>query len=103
MSLLGAFIQCAQFGLEPSDGLGECWIIPYGKIATFQLGYKGLVKMLWRTGLLKDFQYEVVYENDVFKVVKGEKTKLIHEPDIDDPGAAKYYYARAVVKASPSI
>ena len=58
-SLMGAVMECAQLGLEPGS-TGFCWIIPYGQEATFQLGYKGLLQLLWRSDQIASIQSEVV-------------------------------------------
>ncbi|MDK4605734.1 recombinase RecT, partial [Kingella kingae] len=29
-SFLGAIMQCGQLGLEPSNGLGQAYLIPFG-------------------------------------------------------------------------
>lgn len=37
-SLLGAMLTGAALGLDPTPSLGEFYILPYGREATFQLG-----------------------------------------------------------------
>ena len=48
-SLLGAVLQSAQLGLEPSL-MGQCHFIPYKGQVSFQIGYKGLIDLVTRNG-----------------------------------------------------
>ena len=53
-SFLGAMMTAAQLGLEPNTPLGQAYLIPYkdkGELkAQFQLGYKGLIDLAYRSG-----------------------------------------------------
>ena len=53
-SFLGAMMTAAQLGVEPNTALGQAYIIPYrnkGVLeAQFQLGYKGLIDLAYRSG-----------------------------------------------------
>lgn len=70
-SLLGNLMTIAQLGLEPGV-LGQCYLIPFknNKLGTiecqFQLGYKGMIELLRRTGQLSDIYAYTVYSNDEF-------------------------------------
>lgn len=56
-SLAGAVMTAAQLGLEPGP-LGHCWLIPRynrdagGKVASFQLGWTGVLELARRSGRL---------------------------------------------------
>ena len=75
-SLLGALMVSAQLGLEPGT-LGQCYLIPFEnkKAGTvecqFQIGYKGLIELLRRSGQLSDIYSYTVYENDDFNIEYG--------------------------------
>ena len=84
-SFLAALITCAQFGLEPNTPLGQCYIIPYGDQATFQLGYTGILDLAYRTGEYKSIYVREVYKDDEFKVTYGIFEDLIHVPSEDGP------------------
>lgn len=84
-SFLAALITCAQFGLEPNTPLGQCYIIPYGNQATFQLGYTGLLDLAYRTGEYKSIYVREVYKDDEFKVTYGIFEDLVHVPSEDGP------------------
>jgi len=103
MSILAATMQSAQLGLEPGSGLGEAYIIPYKREATFQMGYKGIVKLARNSGDLNAIWAEAVYAGDTFKVVMGTEPKIVHEPDFtnDDRGTyASMTHVYAVAKLS---
>ncbi|MCL2631503.1 MAG: recombinase RecT [Coriobacteriia bacterium] len=82
-SLVAATLTCAALGLLPSkvDGLGHCFIIPYGKEATFQFGYKGVLELARRSGEIADITAAVVYQGDEFMHIMGDAEQIIHVPD----------------------
>lgn len=55
-SLFGAIFTCAQVGLVPGKTSGHAWLVPRwnkslgANVCTFQLGYKGALKLARRTG-----------------------------------------------------
>jgi recombination protein RecT len=92
-SFVAAVMQASQLGLEPNTPLGESYIIPYGKEATFQMGYKGVLSLAHRTGQYATIYAHEVYENDTFKHELGLHKKLVHIPADVQTGEIKYYYA----------
>lgn len=102
-SLLGALMVSAQLGLEPGT-LGQCYLIPFenkkaGTIeCQFQIGYKGLIELLRRSGQLSDIYSYTVYENDDFNIEYGLSRTLIHKPNFDERGEIKGFYAVAILK-----
>lgn len=91
-SIIGAAMQAAQLGLTPGV-LGEAWLIPYGADCTFQLGYKGLVALAARSGIV--IQAHTVYERDEFAYELGLAPDLRHVPAKGDRGPGEYWYAVA--------
>ena len=91
-SLLGAVMQCAQLGLEPGP-MGLAYIIPYGNEAQFQIGYKGMLNLIWRSEQIASVQSEVVYENDHFVYSNGIPPELRHVPGTGERGEATHAYA----------
>lgn len=85
MSLLAATMQAAQLGLEPGSGLGEAYIIPYQREATFQMGYKGAVKLARNSGDISGIWAEAVYLGDRLEVVQGSNPSITHLPDLTNP------------------
>lgn len=92
-SFLGAMLNAAQLGLEPNTPLGQAYLIPYGKECQFQIGYKGLIDLAYRTGQIKTIQAHVVYKNDEFDFEYGLESKLKHKPTTDEKGEPVYVYA----------
>lgn len=78
-SLIGAVLRAAHLGLDVDPALGQAWVIPYGKEAQFQLGYKGLVQLGWRTGDLSVIKGEAVREGDMFEWEDGTSQFLRHK------------------------
>lgn len=97
-SLLGSLMVSAQLGLEPGGVLGQCYLIPYGKECQFQIGYKGMIELLRRSGQLADIYVYTVHKNDEFKITYGLDRNLIHIPNFDNPGEEIGYYAVAKLK-----
>ena len=96
-SLLGALMVSAQLGLEPGT-LGQCYLIPYGRECQFQIGYKGMIELLRRSGQLKDIYAYSVYENDEFEMTYGLERNLKHKPNLQDRGNFIGCYCVAVLK-----
>ena len=96
-SFLGAMMQAAQLGLEPNTPLGQAYIIPYKDHgvpkAQFQLGYKGMIDLAYRSGEVSIVDAQVVYENDDFSYELGLDPKLHHVPALKDRGDATMVYA----------
>ena len=98
VSLVGAIIQCAQLGLEPNDGTGRAWLIPYGTEVQFIPGYRGLVDLTRRSGEIKRFDARAVYSNDTFSFQFGLNPDLTHIPAAKDRGELTHVYAVAEFK-----
>lgn len=96
-SFLGAMMTSAQLGLEVNTPLGQAYVLPYlnkGVLeAQFQLGYKGLIDLAYRSGDVEVIQAHVVYENDEFECEYGLDPKLTHKPTDADRGEPIKVYA----------
>lgn len=96
-SFLGAMMTAAQLGLEPNTPLGQAYLIPYknkGRLeAQFQLGYKGLIDLAYRSGEVELVQAQCVYENDKFICKFGLDPELEHIPADSDRGELVKVYA----------
>lgn len=79
-SLVMAFVTAAQFRFLPSAASGEAFIIPYKDEAKFQLGYQGLVTLLYRTNQVVGITANIIYKNDHFEYEEGLDAKLVHRP-----------------------
>jgi len=65
-TILSSVIDAASVGLVPFSPEGDCYIIPYGDTAKFQFSYKGLIKLMRRSGLFSDIFAKSVREEDEF-------------------------------------
>lgn len=96
-SFLGAMMQAAQLGVEPNTPLGQAYLIPFRNKGVlecqFQLGYKGLIDLAYRSGAVKDIQAHEVYENDTFEYELGLTPILKHKPAMKNRGEVIAYYA----------
>ena len=96
-SFLGAMMTAAQLGLEPNTPLGQAYLLPYrnrGVLETqFQIGYKGLIDLAYRSGEIQIIQAHTVYENDEFEYEFGIEPKLVHKPAVRDRGEPIAFYA----------
>jgi recombination protein RecT len=96
-SFLGAMMTSAQLGLEVNTPLGQAYVLPYrnkGVLeAQFQLGYKGLIDLAYRSGEVEVIQAHVVYENDEFTCEYGLDPKLTHKPADSNRGNPIKVYA----------
>lgn len=68
-TILSAAMQGEALKLSPSPQMGHYYLVPYkdknrGKIATFQLGYKGYLQLAIRSGQYRDI--------DVIEIREGE-------------------------------
>jgi recombination protein RecT len=103
VSLMGSLMMAAQLKLEMN--LGSAYIVPYwsGKLqsfeAQFQIGYQGYIELFYRHPLAEELYAEIVYRNDEFKIVKGTKREIVHNPVLsEDRGDPIGYYAVARLK-----
>jgi recombination protein RecT len=102
-SLFASIMQAAQLGLTPNL-LGSCYFIPYEDrknkrhIVQFQIGYRGLIDLVTRSGQVVTIKANVVHENDLFEYEYGLNEKLRHVPARNERGAVTHVYAYALLK-----
>lgn len=98
-SFLGAMMNAAQLGLEPNSPLGQAYLIPYyskkknAYECQFQLGYRGMISLVYRSGEVATMDAQAVHENDEFIYELGLEPKLLHKPFMGDRGRTVAYYA----------
>jgi len=90
-SIFGCLLKAAIFGFRLSPELGQCWIVPrsfnfgdrqnpiWGKVATFQIGYKGWQELVFRSGKVESFDFSTVRENDNFDFQQGTTPSMMHK------------------------
>ncbi len=104
-SLMMALVQVAQFQFLPSGVSGEAYIIPYSGVAKFQMGYQGIVTLLYRTNRVVAITANIIYEKDEFDYQEGLDAHLIHKPAMfgKTKGEAVGVYAVAQMKGGTKI
>jgi recombination protein RecT len=101
-SVLLAAMQAAAVGLEPNTPTQDCWLLPRKRNniweAQLSLGYRGLLKLVRRSGQIASVHAEVVNERDEFRWSRGlDRDDWCHVPydGEDDPGPLTHAYAVA--------
>ncbi|MFE2994201.1 recombination protein RecT [Nocardia sp. NPDC059246] len=102
LSVLGAFMTCAQLGLRPGV-LGQAYVLPFWDRkdrmykAQFVAGYRGLVDLAYRSDRVLSVAARIIHANDFFEVEYGAADdKWVHKPFLDgDRGDSRAYYAVA--------
>jgi recombination protein RecT len=97
VSLIRAVLQAAQLGLEPNDGRGFGYLIPYKGEAQFQPGYKGLVDLARRSGNVGAFVARVARQADNFDYRYGTEEYIKHRPGAEE-SPLTHAYAIAHIK-----
>lgn len=90
-SLLNAYMMMASCGFHPSAVSGEAYVLPYKKNtkvgntwvsemqAQFQMGYKGLVTLIYKVTDVTKINGGIVHEKDKSTYINNE---FVHEVDI---------------------
>jgi len=91
-SIYTAWIELFASGLTLNDGFS--YIIPYGKQAQFQIGWKGRLDQMGTIPEIENIPPpQVVYENDEFDYELGDKPHIIkHKPTNGERGPLAYVY-----------
>lgn len=65
MTILSSAMVAATLDLPIVPTLGMAYIVPYKGVATFQIGYRGILELAMRSGEFKNIIDEVVYEGQL--------------------------------------
>jgi len=103
-SLLGAIMTAAQLGLYPDVSvLGHAYFAPFSGKVVFIAGYKGLIDLAGRGGMVTSIMAYAVYEGDFFEYEYGLNPTLKHKPS-EEPQAEReltHVYAIARIRGEP--
>ncbi len=77
-SIMACVYEACKLGLQPDTATADCHIIPRKGEATFQIGFKGLMKLLRRAAPMTTIKAEHVREGDHFVWCEGLDPKLEH-------------------------
>lgn len=100
-SILSAALLGESLKLSPSPQLGQYYLVPFndkekGKVAQFQLGYKGYIQLAIRSGQYKKLNVLAIKEGELirFDPLNEEiEVKLIEDEDVREEAATIGYYA----------
>lgn len=80
-SILTCMYNAPKLGLNPDKVFGQIYFIPYKGVLTYQIGYKGMVKLSLNTGKVINVRAGLVYEADEWDYYEDEKGQhYIHRP-----------------------
>lgn len=122
-SFIAAGVTAAQLGLEPNDPRGLAYLIPFKKrvkvkddkgrdvwtetrIVNFIIGYRGMLDLARRSGIVSSINAFPVFEGDTFEYQLGLDPHLKHVPGADcddDPAKLTHVYAVAKVQGEPQF
>ncbi|WP_225784493.1 recombination protein RecT [Xenophilus sp. Marseille-Q4582] len=110
-SLLGAVMTCSQLGLEPGNGLGHAYLLPFDKRAKVNgswqtvgidcqliIGYRGMIDLARRSGQIVSLSARAVFTNDRFNYRFGLDESIEHIPADGERGNLTHVYAVAKLK-----
>ena len=103
-SFLGAMMQAAQLGLEANTPLGQAYLIPRWSSkkkvneCNFQIGYKGMIDLAYRSGQVSTIGAYTVYEHDEFSYSLGLNPDIKHVPAMENRGDPIAFYAVVKMK-----
>lgn len=98
-SIFEAIRDSATLGLEPNGLMGEGYVLPYrdkktGRtLAQFQVGWRGLLKLIRRSNGIASIDAQCVYERDTFDVDLGSEPRVVHKPSLTERGNRVGAYA----------
>lgn len=94
-SFLESINTVALTGLSLNPALKLGYLVPRKGKVVFQSSYMGKLEILYRNGVVKKAEANLVYENDDFDFNKGSNSYLAHKPNVfGDRGQllGGYYY-----------
>lgn len=86
----------AELGLDCSGTMGSGYLVPFGGKCQFMPGYRGLMDLARRSGVVRKIIARPVYEGDDFSFTYGLREDLIHNPLQEDRGPNKLTYVYAI-------
>ena len=100
-SILSGALLGESLKLSPSPQLGQYYLVPFndkqrGKVAQFQLGYKGYIQLAIRSGQYKKLNVLAIKEGELIKfnpLTEEIAVRLIEDEDIRENAPTIGYYA----------
>jgi recombination protein RecT len=104
-SMCIALGETAVLDLQPSPMLAEVYYIPRGGKVQLMIGYRGLVKMATRSGLVEWINVDVVRRGEFFEHLSGTNPSITHRKPLegvdDDDSAILAAYCVVKLRTSP--
>jgi recombination protein RecT len=98
-SVLRCVYASAELGLELGGVMGYAYMLPFDGVATFVIGYRGLLKLVTNSGEVSSVRAVVVRKKDIFRYSEGLSQRVLHEPFLDgDAGELVRVYSVATMK-----
>jgi recombination protein RecT len=82
-SLLVALGEAAADRLSVNPTMGEAYLIVRKGKVCYQSGYKGLVRLAYRSDMIDSLHVDVVYDGEHYKRTGGTSPGIEHTPDDD--------------------
>lgn len=83
-SFASSIMACSVLGLEPNTPLGHAYLIPFKKKGVYEcqliIGYKGLIDLMNRSGVVSSVRSIPVFEGDEFDYELGLHADIRHKP-----------------------
>lgn len=100
-SILSGALLGESLKLSPSPQLGQYYLVPFndrqkGKVAQFQLGYKGYIQLAIRSGQYKKLNVSAIKEGELIKfnpLTEEIDVRLIEDEDVRENTPTIGYYA----------
>ena len=75
MTFINAMVKCFSLNFEPNSVLGQAYLVPvkFGEdyMVEFQIGYKGIIELAYRSGKVESLYANEVKSNDEFYIDYG--------------------------------
>lgn len=104
VSFLASVMQATQLGLELDGVLGRAYLVPYKNNKSGQyeaqlvVGYRGMIELALRSGVVETVEANVVYEGDEWDYAEGLNRRLYHVPKFETDEPVKLTHAYAIVR-----
>ena len=100
-SILSAALLGESLKLSPSPQLGQYYLVPYndknkGKVAQFQLGYKGYIQLAIRSGMYKKLNVLAIKEGELVRfdpLNEDIEVNLIDDEEVRENTPTVGYYS----------
>jgi len=101
-TIFTSVLEAAQLDLDTSPGSGQWYFVPYKTACVGILGYRGMLRLAYRSGAVAKIDAKIVYTGDEFDFVDGhEGPKWHHRPSWQtgkDKGPIRFAYAHATLR-----